>query len=353
MSLRQRLSIILCMSAITHGAYADFLMINVPESTKQVGPSVSLGTAEIVNENKDQVAGTTYVQIMAVKSIDTPDLKEVFSNLAQRGYLICTSNSGNWIKVLIGPYASLNAANASLKNLREMYHDAFIVESSSCVSSKHDLNTPTIAQDKNMLSHTLPERQTDSVTEIKKPTSFSLVLYKGESIRHTLDRFANTYGYDRVVMGISASTDQVTASLSHVVRETALANVNLPSMFNNVPESGLYLHESLDGDQRSLVLTDQTYRPDQALTVFNVMPGSLLANIERLSQIYGWKVANNGWQLPVDYQIKFAYPLLVHDLFGGLNKLLKRYPVQAQLMQHTKEVAFASRPLPTTNTTGY
>ena len=180
--------------------------------------------------------------------------------------------------------------------------------------------------------------------ELSKRLSF--VVFENEALREGLSRFSKTQDFDRVVMDIhTLSANEMTANKSAVIVEEVLSDIDLASLYNNMPPTGIYLHSLENGDVRSLVVTDRLFREDQSLIVFDVESGSLLANIHRLSAHYDWKVASEGWQLPVDYQIKYGYPLLVNDFFGGLSKLLKRYPVQAQLMQHTQEVAFVSRPL--------
>ena len=355
------------VSVISCSASGQFSITNMPLEMAQKDESAPILVQPVV------APSIIYVQLMSLKSTTLDELAGQLNFLTGRGYSICTRQAGAWHKVLVGPYATPQAAQARVAELQRHYPDAFIVEQKDCRPSvtklKSALALPSLiikaSQPSSQPTPPLPELElmvyeppikAPLNTAIKLPTKSPQPMrfnaHQGEAIRHALSRFAQRHGYHRVVIDINAPTlgaDQMKALINTSIQTSALRDIRLTQIYSNIPPTGLHLHSVNEGNQRALVVTDHVYREDQSLTVFNVEAGSLLENIERLSNHYGWQLATGGWQLPVDYQIKFAYPLLVHDLFGGLAKLLQRHPVQAQLMQHTQEVAFVARLLPTNN----
>lgn len=345
----------------------------------RVSIASALGCSAISNfsfANTPVVETSIYVQLMSLKSTTLDELTTDFETLNRKGYKICTKRAGPWHQVFVGPYATNEIAMANVAPLLTDYTDALTLKIKTCTKfiKQPRLVANAIAQVyAETHSHAPPPptplkplpvpSETDltvsdtgivhnsagaKVPSIRPPKAFYFNAYKGEAIRHALSRFAQVQGYDRVVIDINTAgimADQITAQVSSHLNVPFLADLNFASLYQNVPPSGLYLHSVNEASQRSLVVTDHVYREDQNIIVFNVEAGSLLTNIKRLSHQYGWKLAHGGWQLPIDYQIKFAYPLLVHDLFGGLVKLLQRHPVQAQMMQHSKQLAFVARPL--------
>ena len=365
-----KLSKLLCgvtVCVVSGNAAANFSITNIPivaEAPKS-GPSV-LKTVDVVaslDVTKISIPSVKieptkgpafYVQILSLKSTLMDKLTEELNDLQGSGYSICTKDEVKWRRVLVGPYELRHAAQASAVVLRGKYADAYVVEKEACQRLfNQPLTPPTIATDQLALQGVPREPVANGELDDRpKPLYFNA--HKGEGIRQALGQFAKAHDYGRVVFDMNTQdVDKITAKDNYRTLVTALSNINLTSIYNNMPPTGIYLYDVNDGDTQSLVVTDSIYRDDQSLIVFDIESGSLLANIQRLSAHYGWKVASDGWQLPVDYQIKYGYPLLVNDFFGGLAKLLKRYPVQAQLMQHTQEVAFVSRPLTANKTSDY
>jgi len=350
----------------------------------------SSAIANVSMANMPSNEASIYVQLMSLKSTTLDELADDFETLNQKGYKICTKRTERWHQIFVGPYTNTDIAMADLAQLLTDYADAFMVTVKACtelmdqstllaktIAHAHaqthshapppppppppPLNKLSSASETMLMAHgTATAANTTMVQNtavaiapsIKPPAAFYFNAYKGEAIRHALNRFAQVQGYDRVVIDINTAglkLDQITALVNSHIKVPFLVDLNFAALYQHVPPSGLHLHSVDEASQRSLVVTDQVYREHQKITIFNVEPGSLLTNIKRLSHHYGWTLAQGGWQLPIDYQVKFAYPLLVHDLFGGLVKLLQRHPVQAQMMQHSKQLAFVARPLLTRN----
>jgi hypothetical protein len=309
-------------------ALAEFAVTNVP--ILPILPELSDNSdGEYVSDAEPEMA--YYVKLLSLKSTSPTELTGIVEVLSKKGYRVCLKSTETWNKVYAGPYSTSASAKASKDVLAKDYADAYIVELDTC---------------DNFTKSPLPVQIVDKESSEVEFDWLLFNAYEGEPIRHALNRFAQANSYDRVVMDIDTmDADNIIAKQDHSFHVAKLSEVDLATLYSNLPTSTTYLHAINDNDQRTLVVSDNHYRPDQTLIVFDVEAGSLLKNINRLSKHYGWKIAANGWQLPVDYQIKYGYPLIVHDLFKGLSKLLKRYPVQAQLMQHTQEVAFVSRPL--------
>jgi len=349
-------------SVISCGASAQFSITNMPLTIGQ-----QEGSAPVIDQPV-AVSSTIYVQLMSLKSTSLDELVGQFDALIRRGYSVCSRQAGAWRKVLVGPYATVQAAQVQVAELQRHYPDAYIVEEKACSASVASLEFPvaqtnpmkntqsgepkTLLPEVELMVYPAPVNNSAIESSIKSPQPLRFNTHQGEALRHALSRFAQRHGYHRVVMDIHApklGADQMKALINTTIQTYALSDIRLVQLYSNIPPTGLYLHSVDEASQRSLVVTDQVYREHQSLTVFNVEADSLLTNIKRLSHHYGWKLAQGGWQLPIDYQVKFAYPLLVHDLFGGLVKLLQRHPVQAQMMQHSKQLAFVARPLLTSN----
>ena len=357
-------------SVISCGASAQFSITNMPLEIAQKDESGPILVQPVA------VSSIIYVQLMSLKSTSLDELVGQFDALTRRGYSVCSRQAGAWRKVLVGPYATAQAAQVQVAELQQHYPDAYIVEEKACSASVASLEFPvaqtnpmkntqsgepkTLLPEVELMVYPAPVNNLAIESSIKPsikssinaPQPLRFNTHQGEALRHALSRFAQRHGYHRVVMDINApklGADQMKALINTTIQTYALSDIRLAQLYSNIPPTGLYLHSVDEVSQRSLVVTDQVYREHQSLTVFNVEAGSLLTNIKRLSHHYGWKLAQGGWQLPIDYQVKFAYPLLVHDLFGGLVKLLQRHPVQAQMMQHSRQLAFVARPLLTSN----
>jgi len=341
------------------------IIVQAPESERSDFNTISLVASVDVEKravtnlkNNPPNGPSFYVQLLSVQTVTLKELAEEFEALNDRWYSICTTSTDAWYRVFSGPYDTHHEAEASAVVLRDDYADAYVVEKEVC-RPLFDQQSPLLVAS-NTKAFSLPNPLLAPLDPLvdegleKQPEQLFFNAYKGQGLRQALGQFAQENEYDRIVMDINTQdVDQMTAKEGYNITVPALSHIDLASIYNNMPVTGIYLHSVESGDVRSLVVTDQVYRQDQSLIVFDVESGSLLANIHRLSAHYGWKVASEGWQLPVDYQIKYGYPLLVNDFFGGLAKLLKRYPVQAQLMQHTQEVAFVSRPLTANKTSDY
>ncbi len=74
-----------------------------------------------------------------------------------------------------------------------------------------------------------------------------------------------------------------------------------------------------------------------------VYPGSLKSNIQRIASQYGW--SRVVWTLPQDYRWVGKTRISGHSLSSILGKLLKDYPLQAQLYQGNHVLVITPRTL--------
>ena len=290
----------------------------------------------------DVQTDSAYIQLMSVKSTTSTDLKETVGSLTHLGYNLCTLKEGLWTKVFARPYEPLHLAQSNLKDLQQQYADAFISNPLTCSPFKSaDIKQTTTA--------TFPKLELEMEVEME-PKPFSLTLYSGMNLRQGLDHLAQLKGYDRVILEVdehrkilfsqaienalslsSESLDGLAKELSFAFKDSKL-NINL--------------YEILTTQSNTLLVTEKLHPRPLDIKIFDVGVGSILSNANQLARSAHWRVPSNGWQLPTDYQVKYAYPIIYVSLISAMEKLFSRYPVQAQLLQSTKQVIFAPRLLP-------
>lgn len=182
------------------------------------------------------------------------------------------------------------------------------------------------------------------------PAEYTFSIHHNEDLRSAISRFAATYNLKRVVIDLDAhATDpgRVVSNKAASITTKDLSGMGVALVEElNIPYVGVGFHKAIDGKSKSLVFTNRGYTAGSELHIHDVRAESLLKNSARIAEFYNWTIAKNAWQLPVDYQVKYPYPLVSKDLISAMSRLFERYPAQAQLMQSTNQVMFASRQHP-------
>ena len=206
-----------------------------------------------------------------------------------------------------------------------------------------------------MTQHKMAEKMAQELSGEKKTKGelkeYSFFILKGESLREAIERFADSSGFKRAIIDVNKDSVDPSRVISN--NNIAVKGENLFSIGAKLSEElgatykEFAFYEAADGGEKSLVASDRGYRERSMLVIFDVERGTLLENAERLASLYGWGVDNNAWEPSVEYRVKYGYPLVSKNIVTGMSRLFNRYPVQAQLMQSTRKVVFAKRPLPT------
>ncbi len=241
------------------------------------------------------------------------------------------------------------------------YHVAlfsFAVVLSGCVSTENYTNKKSVISEPfisaeiektRLEGESERKRYLDPATKEQDP-KFSFVINEGEDFRSAMTRFTKENDLNRLIIDLSSEAIRPSQIVVH--RGGKYTANSLSELSGNLikemklPLDSASFHEAIDGDKKSLVLTDRGYSPGLILNIHNVKAATLLENSREIAEFYGWSIANNAWQLPVEYSVKYPYPLVSKDLISAMLRLFERYPAQAQLMQSTKQVIFASRQQP-------
>lgn len=175
-------------------------------------------------------------------------------------------------------------------------------------------------------------------------------VFAGENLRAALVRLAPELNFSRAVIDLPPDFEDLGLfkfDADYKIRSASLYDLGQRlSVLAKAPYK-LGLYAATDGNVMSLAVVEPVYKAGSTLSIFNVEPGMLANNAESLATVFGWVApVETSWQLNVDYTVKFRYPIVVADVLQAYVRLFRRYPVQAQLNQGSREVIFVSRPAP-------
>lgn len=177
----------------------------------------------------------------------------------------------------------------------------------------------------------------------------SYAVYKGQNLRRTLQDVALLLGYTRVIIDLSPGSVDPSQYRAESKMQLDLSSPQPQVLKNTLVKAYpqiefLYVGSAKDGQNRALVLSNQGYEAWDELTLFDVQPGMLQENASRLAESFGWKIPKTGyWQSDVDYEVPVSFSIVTKDIIHAFSRLFSSYPLQARLIDSTKQVVVVNR----------
>lgn len=195
------------------------------------------------------------------------------------------------------------------------------------------------------------EQVKDAASYVADDKLFAKVnVFSGETLRAAISRIAPELNFSRAVIDLEPGTPDPSNYRFQTdleVRAESLYDLGdrLFALAGAPYTPGFY--SANDGRHTSLAIAAPTYKAGSVLNIFTVEEGMLSANAERLAVSLGWIApAQSAWRMDHDYPVHFSYPIVVGDAMQGYGRLFRRFPVQAQLNEGSKQVFFVRRPAP-------
>lgn len=179
------------------------------------------------------------------------------------------------------------------------------------------------------------------------------VIRPGESLYSVANRLTYQAKFTRLIYDLTPnapSPDSIIVKdrINTVGGRSLLGEVQ--AVFSSV-NPNIKVYAAVDGNSQALVISDKNYHRWEILKIFDVKAGNLRDSTKDLANTIGWHLdIVNGWQAS-NFPIPASYPIVIIPANPrlSLNAILGPYPVQAEMVQNTRNVTAIPRIQPKQN----
>lgn len=231
----------------------------------------------------------------------------------------------------------------SMFNLKSVFGMLLILAVPGCAALTPSEESPPAQAKVDKNASKAPTESTEELLSYNVP--------QGQDLRTTLQDLAVLLNFTRAIIDwddAAQDPSQLRAQEKVTISVQSASPTAIKSaLVRAFPAAeSLYVGTAVDKNGSALVLSNRRYEPWDNLILFEVYPGTLQENARRMAERFGWNAPErNYWQTDITYDVKVQYAIVSKDVVHGFSRLFEAYPLQARLVDSTKQVVVVKRNL--------